>query len=154
MIRLTHCNLKRHKNTLLRPAVLFQLLLLLGLATGLALAHVHLRFVTRDLQIETSKLHKERNELNNKQARLIAEVEQLKDFENLRWYAEQELGMELCPTERSFKAVLTADAVMRWRSVAVDITETEQDPMFGQTVLASLSERMVSWSSVSQADDN
>jgi cell division protein FtsB len=66
----------------------------------LGLGHIHLRMVTRDLQIQRARLQVEQDELYNSLNTIKTAVSRLRDNEMLRARAKTELGLIEC---RDFK---------------------------------------------------
>ncbi|NQU45207.1 cell division protein FtsL [bacterium] len=154
MTRLSRCDLRRRSRVLLRPMVLFRSLTLLALLISLGLVEVHLRFLVRDLQIESQKLQAQRSELLNRQRMLVSEVESQKAGGAIERYAMTELGMEYCRPEQRRSARVAEGSVKRWqemsRSLALADAASHSN---NENLLETLGERMLILSSVSMARD-
>jgi len=135
--------------------LLARVVLLLAVLGGLGLAQIHLKFRTRDLQIETRKLQQARADLENRKIALVSRVERLKRCdEAFRDYARSELGLRECPPDRISKAFVSAEALARWRHLARAVQRpsapVDQPPV---RVLAELGQRMMSLSTPLMARD-
>jgi len=152
MTPLTRCDLRDCSQVLLRPLSLLRVIVLLSLCTSLALARVHLQFLTQDLRIETHKLQRLQAELADRRQALVSEVEQKRYETFLSQYAEKELGLQKCPPECSYKAAVPAEVVALWGGLAREAAQSGRpDQRPKQNVLAAVGERMISLSRVALA---
>jgi len=153
MTPLTQCDLRANAKTLLRPGVLLRLAIAAGVAVTFATALTHLRLRTRDLQIECSKLQKERLALISHRNTVMSEVEKLKRYGRLREYAEVKLGLRECPPDRSARMVVSPRALERWRDLLEEDKAGQEDRLCppSERLMAVVAEKVVSWSSVSLA---
>ncbi len=157
MARLTKCKLQGRCLRLLRPWLVLRVLMVFGLFGALAFMQIHLRFNTRDMNIEMRKLQRERVELANRYASLRADVEQMKRFdEDFQNYARTELGLVECPPERCKQTRLAASTMEHWQAVSRgEMSETPAQIEEPSRVvrIARLGQQLMSWSSTSMADD-
>ncbi len=157
MARLTKCKLQGRRLCLLRPWLVLRVMVVFGLLGALGFMQIHLRFKTRDMNIEMRKLQRERVELANRYASLRADVERMKRFdEDFQAYARTELGLVECPPERCKQVRLAESTVKRWQSIASgDMPEAESQVEEPSRVvrLARLGQELMSWSSTSMAGD-
>ena len=157
MTPLTKCDLTLHSSKLLHPVMLVKVLLLLTVMAALALAQTHLRFRTRDLQIETRKLQKQSAELKNRERTLVAETERLKiyDFE-FRKYARTDLGLQECPPERSSRVVVSAEIFSKWEELGQRLDRRSRRSLPAPSkvrAVAQLGQRVISWSTTAMAQE-
>jgi len=78
MTPLSRCELLDRSRVLFRGKAFFCLVSFLVVVVGLAMGQVHLRFLARDLEIETGKLQRAREDLQNRKKVVVSEVERLK----------------------------------------------------------------------------
>ena len=97
MAALSRCELRNSSRALVRPGAVFCLMSLLIVLVGMALAQLELRFETRDFDLETRKLQKERADLLARQKVLASELKQMKRYDTVRQYAMEQLGLRECP---------------------------------------------------------
>ncbi|MFW6303997.1 MAG: FtsB family cell division protein [Candidatus Sumerlaeota bacterium] len=158
MARLTKCKLKGRRLRLLRPWLVLRLLVLFGLVSALAFMQIHLRFRTRDMNIEARKLQQKRVELANRQASLRAEVERMKRFDrDFQAYAREELGLVECPPERCKQVRIAQSTLERWEAIGKDdstrvVPAVESGPS-NVVKLARLGQQVLNWSTLSMASD-
>ncbi|MBN1866425.1 hypothetical protein JW916_03940 [Candidatus Sumerlaeota bacterium] len=124
-----------------------------GTLCVLSLAQVHLRFMTRDLKIETRSLQQVGAELTNEKNSLISQVEELKRYDRLRQYAESELGLCKCPPSRVRRVEAAPAAVARWGDIQDAIAEVPGGDSPTENLLATVGEKMITWSNVALARD-
>jgi cell division protein FtsL len=152
MTPLSRCDLLSRSRVFLRAKALFCLVSLLLVTVGLALVQVHLRFLTRDLQIETGKQQRVREELHNQKKLLVAEVERLKHYETIRDYAETKLGLRECLPNQTRRVVVSADTVAKWSDAAAALAVPADGTERAKgSWLQALGEKAVEFSSVSMA---
>jgi cell division protein FtsL len=77
-------------------ASMLRLMLWTAFFVTLGLGHIHLRMVTRDLQIQRARLQAEQEDLYNRLNTIKTEVSRLRTNEQLREYAKTELGLIEC----------------------------------------------------------
>lgn len=128
MASLSRCELSKYSRSLIRPRAVFYLGTFLTLLVSLSLAQVHLRFLTKDLVIETKKLQKQRADLLNRQKALSAEIEKLRNYDTIREYALNTLKLRECPPDHSSTEKLLASAVNRWRDDAASAAPVPAAP--------------------------
>jgi hypothetical protein len=154
MTALARCRHNRNGEMLLRPMLTIRVLLLLAVVGALAAAQVHLRFRTRDLQIETRKLQKHRADLLNQRAALVSSVEALKRYdEDFRLYAVGRLGLQESSPSRTHRADIDPEVLERWERLAQIAERPEPTPESKLRMMAELGERMLSWSTPLMARD-
>lgn len=153
MTALTQCYAAGRPPLLLRPSLVFRVGFILFFVALLGMGLTYLRFVTRDLKIESSKLQKTQMILLSQKNTLASEVERYKRFENLREAESVKLGFAKCPPERSFAIVVSDSAVQKWKDVATRYYEEGEGSRTEPTerLLATVGERVLTWSSVSMA---
>lgn len=148
MTKLTPCQLDRFERPLLRPLSVFRLVFFFGVVSILLMLQTHLRFRTRDMQIETFKLQERRSALRNHKRALISQVEELKRYETVRAYAENHLGLRECPPERAARAVVAIETVERWRRIESGFSEPGDCRPSSEDLLATVGGRMLSLSAL------
>ena len=152
MTPLTRCETRRRSKMVLRPGVTLWMTLAVATLSLLSLVQVHLRFRTRDLMIETRYLQGVRANLINEKNRLISEVEELKRYERLRQYAENNLGLCKCPPSRVSTTEAAQSALVRWGDIQDAIADAPKTDT-SENLLASVGEKMIAWSNVALARD-
>lgn len=154
MTPLTQCNFKERSGMLMHPAMLVRVFLVLFVGVSLAMSVTYLRFRTHDLQIETSKLQKQRLQLISQKNHLTSQVESLKRYEpKLREYAQTQLGLQESAPERSARVVVSAETMRRYNDMMNGSLYEENNRAAEPTqrLLAVLGEKVTAWSSVSMA---
>jgi cell division protein FtsL len=152
MTPLSRCELLDRSRVLFRGKAFFCLVSLLAVVVGLAMGQVHLRFLARDLQIETGKLQRAREDLQNRKTVVVSEVERLKRYETIREYAESRLGLRECLPGQTCKAVVSAEVVAKWSDAAnAPAQPADVSSKDGRSWLNALGEKVVTLSSVSMA---
>jgi cell division protein FtsL len=157
MAALTNCRYLSHSRRIIRPRPLICLICLALLLSAMALGQVYLRFLSRDLQIETRKLQGLREELQNRRKALSVDIERLKSYETIRAHAEEKLGLSECLPEQSRRAIISGEAMARWSDterIMADLRPADADRQNNKNVIAALGQKALSFSSVSMALDD
>ena len=154
MTPLTRVKFNGHSRLLLKPLILIRLGVLLSVAVIPAMGLTYLRFQTRDMQIETSKLQAKRQILASYKSNLVSQVEQLKRYDRMHDYAQARLGLRECPPEQTTRVALSPQVVERWNNV-IDKSALREEQTLQSTehLIAQVGEKVISWSSVSMARD-
>ncbi|MFP4379121.1 MAG: cell division protein FtsL [Candidatus Sumerlaeia bacterium] len=155
--KLTNCISFSPSIALIRPRRFMALVSLLLLLSLMGLGQVYLRFLTRDMQIETHKLQQTREKLQNRQKILVSELEQLKCYDAIKELAATELGLQECLPEQSRRAMISGDALARWSNAYALIAELrnpQTEAPQRASLIAELGDKVLSFSSVSMALDD
>jgi cell division protein FtsB len=155
MSALSQCDLRSRPMGMIRALLLLRVVLLFAAFGLMALMLIALRFETREFQMETARLQKDREDMAGRKNALVYEVECLKRYDYLRTYAEQTLGLRESSLQCATAAVVSADAIDRWGESAREEMGGDVDIVSPRVSrLAALGERLIALSSsVSVARD-
>lgn len=156
MTRITKCKITRRTRTFLRPRMLFYVFSLLSVLGALSLGQIYLRFLSRDLLIETRKLQGRREELQARRQTMLSEVEHLKDYDHVREYAQAALGLRERSPLLNRRGLVTDDCVRRWTEAYQTVASLKQQKTTAtepERVIASLSDKLFDVSTVSMAEE-